>query len=143
MSSTTNEIRLSAALGMKSCDELFSDCSQFVHLTSVIRYPTFVRGRNYTGQTPDLFSHPVLTRFIADLLPPELRSMPDALLIPLGKCVDAVLRHLIKIGVLDDERCLLGFPHPSGLNVHRRQDFKQGQRMLTQIVRRWAEVVPT
>ena len=89
-----NEIRLSAALGMKSCDGLFSDCSQFVHLTSVIRYPPFVRGHNYTGHTPDLFSHPALTRFISELLTLELLSMPDALLIPLGKCVDAVLRHL-------------------------------------------------
>jgi hypothetical protein len=56
-----NEIHLSDALGLKSCDGLFSNCSQFVHLTLVIRYPAFVRGHNYTGYSPGLFSHPALT----------------------------------------------------------------------------------
>jgi hypothetical protein len=64
--------------------------------------------------------------------------MPHALLIPLGKCVDAVLQHLIEVGVLNGKRCLLGFPHPSGANGHRRPDFKQGQSMFTQVVSNWA-----
>jgi hypothetical protein len=135
-----NEIHLSDALGMKSCENLFSDCSQSLHPTSAIRYPAFVSGRNYTGHTPDLLSNPVLARFIDEMLAPELSSIPDALVIPLGKCVDTVLQHLIKVGVLDAKRCLLGFPHPSGTNGHRRLEFEQGQSMLTRIINRWANM---
>jgi hypothetical protein len=44
-----DEIGLQKALGMESCVSLFGDVTEFLHTTSAIRYPTFVRGRNYTG----------------------------------------------------------------------------------------------
>jgi len=119
-------IGLQKALGLESCVSLFGDAGEFLHTTSAIRYPTFARGRNYTGHSPELLFHPMLVRFVQHVLAPELGSMRGALVIPLGKCVDAVLDSLVRAGALDAKACLLGFPHPSGANGHRRAEFEQG-----------------
>ncbi len=133
-----DEIGLQRALGLESCISLFGNASEFLHTTSAIRYPTFVHGRNYTGHSPEILSHPILVRFVEHVLAPELGSMPGALVIPLGKCVDTVLGSLVRAGALDAKACLLGFPHPSGANGHRRAEFEQGRSMLSQTVCGWA-----
>jgi hypothetical protein len=134
-----NEIGLQKALGVESCVSLFGNATEFLHTTSAIRYPTFVRGRNYTGHSPEILSHPILVHFVEHVLAPELVSMPGALVIPLGKCVDTVLGSLVKAGSLDAKACLLGFPHPSGANGHRRAEFEQGRDMLSETVGCWAK----
>lgn len=136
--SMLDETRLQKALGLESCDSMFGNSDRFLHTTSAIRYPAFVLGRNYTGHSPRLLSTPVLARFVEQVLAPELSLLPEALVVPLGKCVDAVLRSLIQVGVLKAKRCLLGFPHPSGTNGHRRTEFEQGRNMFIQIIDGWA-----
>lgn len=135
--SMLDETPLQKALGLESCDSLFGDSSRFLHTTSAVRYPVFVRGRNYTGHSPELLSNTALTRFVEQVLAPELSSLPRALVVPLGMCVDAVLRSLVQVGVLNAERCLLGFPHPSGANGHRRAEFEQGRKAFSQIIDGW------
>jgi len=41
-----DETRLQNGLGLASCETLFENSSRFLHTTSVIRYPAFVRGRS-------------------------------------------------------------------------------------------------
>lgn len=136
--SMLNETPLQEVLGLDSCESLFGDSSRFLHTTSAVRYPAFVRGGNYTGHSPELLSNSELTRFVEEVLTPELSSLPRALIVPLGKCVDAVLRSLVQVGVLNAKRCLLGFPHPSGVNGHRRIEFEQGRKTFSQIIDGWA-----
>jgi hypothetical protein len=133
-----DETPLQKALGLESCDSLFGNSKRFLHTTSAVRYPAFVRGRNYTGHSPELLSNPVLARYVEEVLAPELSSLPKALVVPLGKCVDAVLKRLVQVGALNAKRCLLGFPHPSGANGHRRVEFEQGRKAFTQIIESWA-----
>lgn len=54
----------------------------------------------------------------------ELRAIPQALIIPLGGASTQAVSHLSKICVIDEERCLFGFPHPSGANAHRLKQFR-------------------
>jgi hypothetical protein len=61
---------------------------------------------------------------VFEVLGPELAQVPDALIIPLGRAVEDCLSALISAGALSRERCLLGFPHPSGGNGHRKRQFE-------------------
>jgi len=132
-----DEIGLPSTLGIKSCEELFNDARHLVHTTSAIRYPVFVNGRNYTGHSPGPLKHPELRRYVEHVLPNELRSVPQALIVPLGKCVASIIEHLIENGEIDPRNCLLGFPHPSGANGHRHREFREGRRLLSKTVEAW------
>ena len=135
-----DEIGLNRAMGLKSCDDLF-DCSrQLIHTTSAVRHPVFVRGQtNYTGHTPKLLSHTAMTDYVNGVLAPELDALPQALVVPLGQCVDSVLRHLIGLGRLEQKRCLLGFPHPSGANGQRQTEFALGRDEFIRVIDDWGK----
>jgi len=136
----TNLIRMlddlgtASFLGIESTSELFGPAAALLHTASAIRYPVFVRGRNYTGHSPDMLRNPFLRDCVELVLGPELASVPDALIVPLGNAVSAVLEHLARRGDLSSERCLSGFPHPSGANGGRVRDFAARRRELTKMV---------
>ena len=60
--------------------------------------------------------------------------MPDALIVPLGNAVSAALEYLADRGDVSAERCLFGFPHPSGANGGRVRDFTARQQELREKV---------
>jgi hypothetical protein len=129
-------IGLQEALGLSTSTELFSSRRDLLHTTSIIRYPVFVDGKNYTGSSPDLTRSPFLLAFTREILVPELRSVPEALIVPCGTAVEAVLTMLTAEGVLSADRWLSGFPHPSGANGHRVRLFEQNRRQLRRQVKR-------
>jgi len=131
------DIGLLNALAVSSPETLFDSFGHLLHTTSAIRYPVFVGGANYTGYTPRPLDHPMLRDMIFDVLGPELVEVPDALIIPLGKAVNDCLHALIQSGLLNRERCLLGFPHPSGGNGHRKRQFEQHRDMLKTQIASW------
>jgi hypothetical protein len=132
-----DSIGMSAALRVQSCAELFGDREQLSHGTSALRYPVFVRGKNYGGHSPTIESSPMLSRYVHEQLAPELAAVPNALVLPLGKAVEGCLRTLIADGKLDEVRCLFGFPHPSGGNGHRVKQFTRNQAILQTQVAEW------
>ena len=107
------DIELHNWLGMSDPALLFDSDLSPLHTTSAIRYPVFVPGGNYTGHSPPLLRHPLLHDMVFDFLFPELAEVPGALIIPLGKAVESCLSALVSAGVLRQERCLFGFPHPA------------------------------
>ena len=113
------ELGLHKLLGISSVVDLFGSASHLLHTTSAVRYPTFKRGRNYTGSGPQLSRCTFLLRFAREILAPELCKLQGALYIPLGKSVGAVMELLEKEGRIPVGRTLYGFPHPSGLRVAR------------------------
>ena len=121
------DIGLHDWLGISDPALLFDSYFPLLHTTSAIRYPVFVKGdtyHNYSGHTPPVLRCPLLHDMVFDALSPELAEVPGALIIPLGKAVEGCLSALISAGVLNRERCLLGFPHPSngrGWPDRRRQ----------------------
>lgn len=125
-----NEIRLHEALGIPDCGRLFDAFQFLLHTTSAMRYPVFVRGENYTGHSPRPLRHSALREMVFNVLASELAEVPDALIVPLGKAVEECLSALISSGLLSQDRCLFGFPHPSGGNGHRKRLFEQNRDML-------------
>ncbi len=130
-------IGVQEALGLSTCSGLFSGAGKYVHTTSALRYPVFKNGRNYTGHSPALTKHPLLRKMLEELLIPELRAMPSALIVPLGKAVAAALAWLEAQGLVSLEHCLHGFPHPSGANGHRARQFERARPILRAAVRKW------
>ncbi len=99
--------------------------------------PVFVKGKNYTGHSPRLLKHPEFRKFVEGQLSQELEEVPKALIVPQGKAVAEVLRHLSVEGKVSEQRCLLDFPHASGANGHRRRLFEQSLESMRQQVQDW------
>jgi hypothetical protein len=49
----------------------------------------------------------------------EIKQLPGAIYVPLGKSPTEALNHLSKIGVIYENQILSGVPHPSGANSER------------------------
>jgi len=130
-------IGISEGLGIYGCTELFEDSYHLTHTTSAIRYPIFVGGENYTGHVPSMLDHPLLRSYVFDVLAPELSQVSEALIVPLGKAVDEVIASLISAKRLNRERCLVGFPHPSPGNGHRKRLFEQNRESMAARVSQW------
>jgi len=130
-------INIPKAMRIGSSDELFNQAWSRVHSTSVLRYPVFVGGTNYTGHRPQMLSHPRLKRYVEEDFCAEMKMIPNAFIMPLGKAVSNALMHLVSRGAISGDRCCFGFPHPSGANAHRKNQFKAQQQAMRKKVRRW------
>jgi uracil DNA glycosylase superfamily protein len=137
LTSMLDAIELPAYLDIDSTQSLFAEHGQLLHATQAIRYPVFVEGRNYTGHTPNLLKTASLRYFIENVLTDELRSAHEAVIVPLGRSVAEVLDFLADGGHLDRDRCLFGFPHPSGANGHRVREFRERRGNLRRKVKQW------
>jgi len=113
-----DHIGLPRVLGVRSVAEIFDPGRELVHLTSALRHPVFVGGKNYNGN-PDLLRTPALRRIVENHMAAEVRSLPQAIWLPLGPKPAAALAHLAGLGLLDRNRILDGLPHPSGQNGER------------------------
>ncbi len=131
-------IGLADRLGLHSCDLLFTpEHGRLLHSTSVLHYPVFVAGRNYTGHEPKVVRYAILREMAVRMLVPELAAVPNALIIPLGVAVQRALRFLVGEGLLDEARCLFGFPHPSRANGHRARQYAAHREALAAQVDDW------
>jgi hypothetical protein len=138
----TNLVTMLDALGLHeelgtSTSSLFGERDDLLHSTSAIRYPVFVDGRNYTGHRPRPLDTRILTAFVEEQLAAELASVDAALIVPLGRAVEQCLDFLVRRQQLPRERCLFGFPHPSGANGHRARQFSERRGELHRVLREW------
>lgn len=134
-----DELGMAAALDIPSTAALFADANHNLHTTSALRYPVFVDGKNYGGANPQVPQSALLRSYVTGTLGPELAAVPDALIIPLGKATESCVQMLVSAGQLDEERCLLGFPHPSGGNGHRVRQFRENNARLRQELDDWVD----
>ncbi|MBM7692815.1 hypothetical protein JOC77_002246 [Peribacillus deserti] len=117
---------LPEALGLQTSRQLFGDRSNLLHTTSVIKYPVFSDGKNYTGHAPKIDHSSLLKKYAYEIFPQEIIQLEKPyLLIPLGKSVSEVIRTLMDQGRIPRNPCLLDFPHPSGANGHRHKQFEK------------------
>lgn len=135
--SMLDELDLGHHLGIESAATLFSEHASAVHATSVLRYPVFKAGKNYSGQHPKPVAHPFLRAMLERLCAPELARVPNALIVPLGKAAEEGLEYLSGLGLLDRNRWLRGFPHPSAANGHRKSEFSRARVALELQVEAW------
>ena len=122
-------------LGIKSSADLFSTHAGLAGATSLLQFPVFLKGKNYTGSNPKIRGVPILKGMIDQFLMRELTNLSEsALIVPLGNAVTRELLPLrCKIPGLS-ERVLWDFPHPSGLNGHRKRLFEIHRSSLKRIV---------
>lgn len=132
-----DEINLNNQLHLTSCLELFGDKDYLLHTTSVIPYPVFINDKNYTGTNPKIKDNEILYSYVKKYFYKEVEKLSNALIIPLGKAVEEVLDKMIKDNLIKEEQCLLGFPHPSGANGHRKNQFEENKDKLLSIVEKY------
>ena len=129
-----DELNLNNKLHLDSCSELFEDKDHLLHTTSIIPYPVFINDKNYTGSNPKIMDNEVLYSYVKKYFYKETDKLQNALIIPLGKAVEEILQQMIKENLIKEEQCLLGFPHPSGANGHRKSQFKENKNKLLNII---------
>lgn len=122
-----DELNLHKYLGLSSASELFGEASNMVHTTSVITYPVFHKGKNYSGSTPNILKTELLRDYIIQGFAREMKSLKNPLIIPLGVNVEKVLGFLADSNLVSPESILSGFPHPSGGNGHRHRQFAENK----------------
>ncbi|MED4691310.1 uracil-DNA glycosylase family protein [Peribacillus frigoritolerans] len=130
-----DELGLHTYLNISSALDLFNDVSHLVHTTSVLTYPVFYNGKNYSGTTPNILKTELLKKNIMEGFAAEIGTIERPLIIPLGVNVTKVLNYLAGQDYMDANNILLGFPHPSGGNGHRHKQFaanKEQMKMMLQ-----------
>ncbi len=132
--SMLDELNLNERLHISSCSELFESQDELLHTTSMIPYPVFISGKNYTGSNPKILDSEILESYIREYFYKEVAKLPNVLIIPLGKAVEEVLEMMISEKLIRKEQCLLGFPHPSGANAHRKRQFEENKENLLKII---------
>lgn len=120
--SMLDEVELHHKLQIESCSQLFGSHENLLHTVSLIPYPVFVKGSNYTGHTPKLIRNKFLMNYVYDNFLSDfdqLKHKEKLIIIPLGSAVEEVLFSLSDEGFIDRNSIMKGFPHPSGANVNR------------------------
>ena len=125
-----DELKLNEKLRINSCSELFGVEDELLHTTSIIPYPVFINNKNYTGSNPKILDDEVLRLYMEKYFYREVEKMKNTLIIPLGKAVEEVLHFMVSEGLIKEEQCLFGFPHPSGANGHRKYQFDENKEGL-------------
>ncbi len=130
-----DELELNKKLKIESTSELFTTHSSIVHSTSVLKYPVFINGENYTGKNPTPIGNSSLWSFVKNNFVPEINSFRNKLIIPLGVTVSEVLKKLMAENLINSNVLLEDFPHPSGANGHRKKLFEDNKaKMKAQII---------
>lgn len=130
-----DELNLNNILSINSCSELFEDKDYLLHTTSIIPYPVFINGKNYTGHNPKILDSEILFSYVKKYFYKEVEALPNALIIPLGMSAEEVLNEMIKNNLISKERCLFGFSHPSGANGHRKKQFENNKKQLEEKIK--------
>lgn len=132
-----DELKLQEQLKLTSCGDLFNSDNDLLHTTSLIKYPCFYKGKNYSGHVPAIGSVEILRRYVKIEFMEELHCMSNLkLIIPLGAAVESIFREEINQSSIKSCEVLWGFPHPSGLNAHRKEQFQSNLESMVQILKK-------
>jgi len=129
-----DDLNLNKKLHLNSCLDLFENQDELLHTTSMIPYPVFINNKNYTGSSPKILDSEILKTYLRKNFYKEVEKLSNTLIIPLGKAVEEVLELMISDNLIKREQCLLGFPHPSGANGHRKTQFEENKESLISII---------
>lgn len=128
-----DELKINKLFKITTCKSLFDKHSRFLHTTSLIKYPVFEKGKNYSGN--NILKKKVLLDFIEEHFIKELKLLKNSIIIPLGNTVSSTIDYLNDKHKLKLKSFLKGFPHPSGLNVHKDVQFKKNKLAMLNVLR--------
>ena len=118
-----DELKINDILKIKSCESLFNKDSKYLHTTSLVKYPVFDKGKNYSGA--NILKKKILLDFIEKNFLEELKTLKKSIIIPLGNTVSSTIEYLNNKYNLKLTCFLKGFPHPSGANARKNIQFKE------------------
>ena len=120
-----DELEINTILKIKSCETLFNKNSKYLHTTSLVKYPVFDKGKNYSGT--NILKKKMLLDFIEKNFLKELKILKKTIIIPLGNTVSSTIEYLNNKYDLKLACFLKGFPHPSGANARKNIQFKENK----------------
>ena len=128
-----DELKINDILKIKSCESLFNKNSKYLHTTSLVKYPVFDKGKNYSGA--NILKKKILLDFIEKNFLEELKTLKKSIIIPLGNTVSSTIEYLNNKYNLKLACFLKGFPHPSGANARKNIQFKENKRNMKLLLR--------
>ena len=128
-----DELKINDILKIKSCESLFNKNSKYLHTTSLVKYPVFDKGKNYSGT--NILKKKILLDFIEKNFLEELKTLKKSIIIPLGNTVSSTIEYLNNKYKLKLSCFLKGFPHPSGANARKNIQFKENKRNMKLLLR--------
>ena len=128
-----DELKINDILKIKSCESLFNKNSRYLHTTSLVKYPVFDKGKNYSGA--NILKKKILLDFIEKNFLEELKTLKKSIIIPLGNTVSSTIEYLNNKYNLKLRCFLKGFPHPSGANARKNIQFKENKRNMKLLLR--------
>ena len=128
-----DELKINDILKIKSCESLFNKNSKYLHTTSLVKYPVFDKGKNYSGV--NILKKKILLDFIEKNFLEELKTLKKSIIIPLGNTVSSTIEILNNKYNLKLRCFLKGFPHPSGANARKNIQFKENKKNMKLLLR--------
>ena len=129
-----DELKINKILKIQSCESLFNKNNKYLHSTSLIKYPVFEKGKNYSGVS--ILKKKILLDFIEDNFLKELEVFQGSIIVPLGNSVSSTIDYLNTKHQLKLKCFLKGFPHPSGLNARKNIQFKENREEMCRLLTR-------
>ena len=123
-----DELKINDILKIKSSESLFNKNSRYLHTTSLVKYPVFDKGKNYSGA--NILKKKILLDFIEKNFLEELKTLKKSIIIPLGNTVSSTIEYLNNKYNLELACFLEGFPHPSGANARKNIQFKKNKNKM-------------
>ena len=120
-----DELKVNNILKINSSESLFDKDSKYLHTTSLVKYPVFDNGKNYSGA--NILKKELLINFIEKNFLKELKQFKNAIIIPLGNTVSSTIEYLEDKYNLNLKYFLKGFPHPSGANARKNIQFRENK----------------
>ena len=128
-----DELKVNKILKIKTCESLFNLDSKYLHTTSLVKYPVFDKGKNYSGA--NILKKKILLEFIEENFLKELKILQNSIIIPLGNTVSSTIDYLNTKHQLNLKCFLKGFPHPSGLNVRKNIQFDENKKEMLKLLK--------
>ena len=129
-----DELKINKILKIQSCESLFNLNNKYLHSSSLVKYPVFDKGKNYSGV--NILKKKILLDFIEDNFLKELEIFQGNIIVPLGNAVSTTIDYLNTKHQLKLKCFLKGFPHPSGLNARKNIQFKENREEMCRLLTR-------
>ena len=128
-----DELKINKTLKIKSCESLFHKHNKYLHTTSLVKYPVFDKGKNYSGA--NILKKQILLDFIEKNFLKELKILKKSIIVPLGNTVSSTIEYLNSKYKLKLRCFLEGFPHPSGANARKNIQFKENKSSMIKLLK--------
>ena len=129
-----DELKVNNILRIKSCESLFNKDSKYLHTTSLVKYPVFDKGKNYSGA--NILKKKILLDFIEENFLKELKTLNKCIVVPLGNTVSSAIEYLNNKYNLKLSCFLKGFPHPSGANARKNIQFDKNKMSMIRLLKK-------